>query len=54
MGSADGTSIYTNRLACTWKVEMKRKNSIKEEGVSEEGGSEKSRKKHYNNLAPDL
>ena len=54
MGSADGTSIHTDRLACTWKVEMKMKDSIKEEGVSEKGGLEKSRKKHYSNLEPDL
>ena len=40
MGSADGTSINTDRLACMWKVEMKRKDSIKE-GVSEIGGSGK-------------
>ena len=26
-------SIQTDRLACTWKVEMKRKDSIKGEGV---------------------
>ena len=35
MGSADGTSINTNRLACTWKVEMKRRDSIKEERGNE-------------------
>jgi len=27
----DGTSIKTNHLACTWRVEMKREKSIKEE-----------------------
>ena len=32
MGRADGTSIKTNRLARTWKVEMKRRDSIKEKG----------------------
>ena len=32
MGSADGTSINTDRLANTLKVEIKRKDSIKEEG----------------------
>ena len=54
MGSVDGTSIHIDRLACTWKVEMKMKDSIKEGGGSETGESEKSRKKHYNNLKPDL
>ena len=54
MGSADGTSIHTDRLACTWKVEMKKKDSIEEEGVNERRGSEKSRNKHYRNLEPDL
>ena len=44
MGSADGTSIYINRLACTWKVEMKRKDSIKEEEGNETKGSEKKEK----------
>ena len=28
-GSADGTSINTNRLTYTWKVEMKRRDNIK-------------------------
>ena len=41
MGSTDGTSIHTDRLACTWKVEMKRKDSIKEEGDNEMKGSKK-------------
>ena len=35
---ADGTSINTNHLACTWKVEMKREDSIKK-GGNERGGS---------------
>ena len=38
MGSADGTSIHTNRLVGTWKVEMKRKDIIKEEGGSKTEG----------------
>ena len=43
MGSADGTSIQTDRLACTRKMEMKRKDSIKGEEVSEKrGGSERN------------
>ena len=28
-------------MACTWKVEMKRKDNIKEEGVSETGRGER-------------
>ena len=43
-GSADGTSINTNRLICMWKVEMKRRNSIKEEGGNETRGSRKKEK----------
>ena len=31
MRSADGTSISTNHLAYKWKVEMKMRESIKEE-----------------------
>ena len=41
MGSIDGTSIHTDHLACTWKVDMKRKDSIKEGGGSEKWGSKK-------------
>ena len=54
MWSADGTSIQTDRLACMWKVEMKREDSIKGEGVGEKGGSKNSGKKHYNNLQSNL
>ena len=32
---ANGTSISTNHLACTWRVEMKWEDSIKEEGGNE-------------------
>ena len=32
MESTDGTSININHLAFTWKVEMERGDSIKEEG----------------------
>ena len=46
MGSADGTGIHTDRLAYTWKVEMKRKDNIKEEGGSETWGSEKERENY--------
>ena len=35
MGSADGTNINTNHLACTWKVEMKKEDNIKGEGGNE-------------------
>ena len=38
MGSADGTSINPNHLAYRWKVEMKRSESIKEEGGNKMGG----------------
>ena len=45
MGSADGTSISTNHLTYKWKVEMKMRESIKEEGGNEIGGSRKKEKK---------
>ena len=41
MGSADGTSISPNHLAYRWKVEMKRRESIKEEGGNKIRGSKK-------------
>ena len=44
MGGADGTSIKNNCLACTWKVEMKRRDSIKEEEGNKTKGSEKREK----------
>ena len=37
MRSTVGTSINTNRLACTWKVAMERGDNIKEEGGYEIG-----------------
>ena len=43
MGSVDGTNINTNRLACTWKVEMKRRDNIKE-GDNKTKGSRKREK----------
>ena len=46
MGSANRTSIQTNRLKCMWKVEMQGKDSIKGEGVSEKG----DRKKEERNI----
>jgi len=42
MGSVDGTSINTNHLACTWKVEMKMRDSIK--GGGNEKGDRKIKK----------
>ena len=54
MGSADGTSIQTDCLACTWKVEMKMKDSIKGEGVGEKGGSKNPGKKHCSSLQSNL
>ena len=45
MGGADGTSISTNHLIYRWKVEMKRKESIKEEGGNEIRGSRKKGEK---------
>ena len=46
MGSADGTSISTSHLAYKWKVEMKRRRSIKEKRKKrDEGIEEKGRKK---------
>ena len=35
----DGISINTNNLACTWRVKVKGKRSIKEEEGNERGGS---------------
>ena len=40
MRRADGTSISLNHLAYRWTVEMKRGESIKEEGGNEIRGSE--------------
>ena len=45
MRSTDGTSISTNHLAYRWKVEMKMRESIKEEGGNEIGGSKKEKEK---------
>ena len=44
MGSADETSISTNHLAYRWKVVMKMRESIKEEGGNEIEGSKKREK----------
>ena len=40
MRSADGTSINPNDLAYRWKVEIKREESIKEEGENKRKGLE--------------
>ena len=37
MRNADGTCINPNHLAYRWKVEMKRGESIKEEGENKKG-----------------
>ena len=44
MESVDRTSIQTDRLAYMWKVEMKMKDNIKWEGVSEKGVRKKEEK----------
>ena len=54
MGSADGTSIHTDCLADTWRVDMKRKGNIKDEGGNKIGGSENPGKKHCSNLQSNL
>ena len=41
---ADRTSINTYHLACTWKVEMKGEDSIREEGDNERRGRKTKRK----------
>ena len=51
MGSADGTSISTSHLAYKWKVEMKRRGSIKGKRRNEMGGSKKREKQRE---IPDL
>ena len=53
MGSADGISIQIYHLACTWKMKMKKEDSIKG-GVGENRGSEKLEKKHCSNIEPYL
>ena len=45
MGRVDGTSININSLVCTWKVEMKIKDNIKEEGGNKTRGSGKKKRK---------
>ena len=45
---ANRTSINTNHLACTWRVEMKKEDSIKEEGGNER---KRSRNQERNTVA---
>ena len=54
MRSDDGISIHTDRLASTWREDMKRKGSIKDEGGSKIEGSENPGKKHCSNLQSNL
>ena len=54
MESADGTSIHTDRLASTWRVDMKRKDNIKDEGGSKIRGWGKSEKNNCSILESDL
>ena len=54
MGSVDGTSIHTDRLASTWRVNMKKKGSIKDGEGSKIGGSENPGKKYYSSLQSNL
>ena len=51
MGSVDRISIITNHLTYRWKVEMKMRESIKEEGGNEIGGSKKGEEKEKNKIA---
>ena len=45
-----GKVSSTHQLVCTWRVEMKRKKSIKGEGSNERRGSEICKRKHYSSL----
>ena len=54
MGSTNGTSIHTNCVECTWKVEMKGKDSIKGGGVSEKWGPKKFERKDCSILESNL
>ena len=54
MRNSDGISIQTNRLECTWKVEIKGKDSIKGGGVSENRGREKFERKDCSILESNL
>ena len=45
MEGADGTSINTNHLACTWGVKRRGEENIKGEGGSKKGGSRNQERK---------
>ena len=49
-----GQVSTSNHLACMWKVEMRRRDSIREEGGSETKRSKKSSKKHCSYLEQAL
>ena len=49
MGSVDGTNINPDHLAYRWKVEMKKGESIKEEGGNKIGDRKIEKKKHCSN-----
>ena len=51
MRGAYGTSINTNHRTCTWKVEMRGGDSIKEEGDNETGGSINKKEEDKNTIA---
>ena len=54
MGSVDGTSISTNHLVYRWNVEMKMRESIKEEGGNKIRGSKKrGSKREKQNSIPE-
>ena len=49
MGSVDGTNINPDHLAYRWKVEMKKGESIKEEGGNKIGDRKIEKKKYCSN-----
>ena len=54
MGGLMGQVSTPNRLACVWKGEMRRRDTIREGRGNETRGSEKSRERHCSNLEPSL
>ena len=44
MEGADGTSINTNHLACTWRTRMKGEGSVKGRGGNRKGRSENQKR----------
>ena len=49
-----GQVLRPNRLTCTWKREMRRRDSTREGGGHEKKESEKLRERHCDNLEPTL